>query len=404
MSNPDSPEVIIQDPHDPVQEDEEGQAIDFLDIPYDDDEEGAGPVGVMDNIGTNMNGPVPEHDLGGSFGTDGSSLSGTNGGIGLGGYTGQIPTGPSPRDILANTSLPAAGLSSMGYQQPAFGSPGFGSPGTTMGSAAGTMRPDQVFRSFGGNLPATDGFAAEHVAVASASASGSGPGPMMNGYGYASTGSSKPIEVDEDEGSPDVEVVGESRVAVPAPAPGPSSSGARAREVVWTGSAQGFGYGQPHHPTASSSSTSTIKPEFPTATTSTSTSAGPIDLTDDTVADRYAQPAAPISAPTLDMTDRRPVCIGSIDTQALILYPISLMQKGSGRDELIRVNELRVDQGGEEWLKVKLKFRKGKGVGAQGSTEAGADGMNGPSADSVINIMSCEWAALIASMRAKADG
>lgn len=68
-----------------------------------------------------------------------------------------------------------------------------------------------------------------------------------------------------------------------------------------------------------------------------------------------------------------------------------MMQKGSGRDELIRANELRVDQGGEEWLKVKLKFRKGKGVGAQGSMGAGADGMNGPSADSVINIMSCEF-------------
>jgi hypothetical protein len=205
--------------------------------------------------------------------------------------------------------------------------------------------------------------------------------------------------VNEDEGSPEVEVVGESRVAGPGVGPGyghghASSSipsGVHAQEVVWTGSAQGLGYGHPHHLAGPSSST--IKPEFPVgASTSTSAAAAaaPIDLTDDTVADRYAQPAPPISTPTLDMTDRRPVCIGSIDTQALILYPIPMMQKGSGRDELIRMNELRVDHGGEEWLKVKLKFRKGKGVGAQGSMETGADGMNGPSADTVINIMNCE--------------
>jgi len=390
MSDPDSPEVIIQDPHDPLVEDEEGETMDFLDNPdHDDGAQGGGhPAVLTDEMGMNMDGHLPTHDLGGSFGTDGSSLSGSNGVTGLGGSTAQIPTGPSPRDILASNSFSAAGggpssSSSMtGYLQPTFGSSGFGLPGSGLGT--GTMRPDQVFRPFGGNLPSSNGFAGDV-----ASASNSGSMTMTNGYGHASTGSSKPIEVDEDEGSPEVEVVGESRVAVPTAAPAPVAS-SRAHEAVWTGTAQGFGYGQPYLPAASSSST--IKPEvIPPANPTTSTSAAPIDLTDDTVADRYAQPAAPISAPTLDMTDRRPVCIGSIDTQALILYPISMMQKGSGRDELIRANELRVDQGGEEWLKVKLKFRKGKGVGAQGSMGAGADGMNGPSADSVINIMSCEF-------------
>lgn len=64
---------------------------------------------------------------------------------------------------------------------------------------------------------------------------------------------------------------------------------------------------------------------------STSSSSAAIDLTDDSVAARYAQPQPVMPSPSsrhqLDLTDRRPVCIGSIDTQALILYPISLMQK-----------------------------------------------------------------------------
>lgn len=115
-----------------------------------------------------------------------------------------------------------------------------------------------------------------------------------------------------------------------------------------------------------------------------------IDLTNDDVASRYSQPTEvqPPQPAQLDLTDRRPVCIGSVDTQALILYPISIMQKGSNRDELLRSGDLRVDQGGEEWLKVKLKFRKGKGV-AQAAGAAG-DAGNGQSADTVINIMSCE--------------
>ena len=127
----------------------------------------------------------------------------------------------------------------------------------------------------------------------------------------------------------------------------------------------------------------------PAASSSSSThdnnNGSAIDLTNDDVASRYSQPTN-VQPAQLDMTDRRPVCIGSIDTQALILYPISIMQKGSDRDELVRAGELRVDQGGEEWLKVKLKFRKGKGVGQTPGGDAG----NGQAADTVINIMSCE--------------
>jgi hypothetical protein len=190
----------------------------------------------------------------------------------------------------------------------------------------------------------------------------------------------------QEEGSPEVEVVGESNRSI-----GGGHPGSYSVQRIGPGPVRPLNF-TPYGTYAGPSGSSAARPEQkppPPATTVSRTDVA-IDLTDDDVAARYSMPPAPAQPANLDMSDRRPVCIGSIDTQALILYPISIMQKGSSRDELIRFGELRVDHGGEEWLKVKLKFRKGKGVGTQGTMTPGADGTNGPSADTVINIMSCE--------------
>jgi hypothetical protein len=182
--------------------------------------------------------------------------------------------------------------------------------------------------------------------------------------------------------SPDVEIVGESKPFI-FPTAGPSYHPTQPAGV-------------PYHPT---------NPVYPPEGFQ-APSTGAIDLTNDEFANRYALPAAappptmgqPDSIDSLDLRDRRPVCIGSIDTQALILYPIAIMQKGALRDEMIEGGELRVDLGGEEWLKVKLKFRKGKGIGIQGTQEVGPDGRNGPMADTVINIMNGKSVLQLASL------
>lgn len=69
----------------------------------------------------------------------------------------------------------------------------------------------------------------------------------------------------------------------------------------------------------------------------------------------------------IDLTDapspprqdaRKPLCIGSIDTQALILYPSSLMERSNNTEELVRQRQVRVDTAGDEWLHVKCKWRQ----------------------------------------------
>lgn len=251
----------------------------------------------------------------------------------------------------------------------------------------------------------------------------SAPPYASNGFQQETTASTPAIV---DEGSPDVEVVGETGPTVNS-LPGPSFRadhngqamtfdnqqyapqgsglyGQPGASAFQTGLPTGFrdqsfhsGSGSQLHP-AASQSRYTSTPSVPSAlsvpgpaassSTSNNNNGAAIDLTDEDVASRYSQPTniQPPQPAQLDMTDRRPICIGSIDTQALILYPIPIMQKGSNRDDLIRAGELRVDQGGEEWLKVKLKYRKGKVAGQI----SGAGTENGPSPDTVINIMSCK--------------
>lgn len=96
-----------------------------------------------------------------------------------------------------------------------------------------------------------------------------------------------------------------------------------------------------------------VKPPLPPATTSTA-----IDLTDDT-----SPPPRP-HQPSFDA--KKPICIGSIDTQALILYPSPLMERGNNTEELVRTRQVRTDAQGDEWLHVKCKWRA---RGADGSQE-----------------------------------
>jgi hypothetical protein len=45
---------------------------------------------------------------------------------------------------------------------------------------------------------------------------------------------------------------------------------------------------------------------------------------------------------------------------ALVLYPSALMQKGERTDDLVRTGDVRRTNDGEEWVRVRLKYRKPK--------------------------------------------
>jgi SWI/SNF-related matrix-associated actin-dependent regulator of chromatin subfamily A3 len=90
------------------------------------------------------------------------------------------------------------------------------------------------------------------------------------------------------------------------------------------------------------------KPSLPADTASNANEA--IDLTN---------APSPPSAPSPILYDKgKPLCIGSIDTQALILYPSPLMERGNHTEDLVRTRQVRVDTAGEEWLHVKCKWRQ----------------------------------------------
>jgi hypothetical protein len=78
-----------------------------------------------------------------------------------------------------------------------------------------------------------------------------------------------------------------------------------------------------------------------------------IDLT-------YA-PTPPPSFPSNEQAPRKILCIGSIDTEALIRYPFALMTRGFNTEELVRARQVRVDSAGDEWLHVKCKWRQKSG-------------------------------------------
>lgn len=78
---------------------------------------------------------------------------------------------------------------------------------------------------------------------------------------------------------------------------------------------------------------------------------GAIDLTGDTTPVIFRPPS-----PSPD--ERLPVCIGSIDTQALIMYPLPMLEFNHDTAALVNAREVRVDLGGREFLKVKLKYKK----------------------------------------------
>lgn len=99
-----------------------------------------------------------------------------------------------------------------------------------------------------------------------------------------------------------------------------------------------------------------VKGETKPSTTAPTTSSTAIDLTN--APSPPPQPAAPDA--------RKPICIGSIDTQALILYPSPLMEKGNSTEDLVRSRQVRIDQVGDEWLHVKCKWRA---RGVEGSQE-----------------------------------
>ncbi|KAJ9107742.1 hypothetical protein QFC21_001203 [Naganishia friedmannii] len=71
-----------------------------------------------------------------------------------------------------------------------------------------------------------------------------------------------------------------------------------------------------------------------------------------------AAPPPPSAATHGGHDPRKPICVGSIDTQALILYPTRLMSRGADTEELVRSRQVRVDGAGEEWLHVKCKYRR----------------------------------------------
>jgi hypothetical protein len=73
-----------------------------------------------------------------------------------------------------------------------------------------------------------------------------------------------------------------------------------------------------------------------------------IDLTD--------APSPPPSAPSPPPI--KPLCIGSIDTEALILFPSALTERGVNTEGLVRTRQVMVDAAGEEWLHVKCKWRR----------------------------------------------
>lgn len=118
----------------------------------------------------------------------------------------------------------------------------------------------------------------------------------------------------------------------------------------------------------------------PTANTSqrngpTSTSSGPIDLTNDAESVRYN---APSQAPAIKLDKHKPVCIGSFDTQGLILYPSKIMHKGDNTAEMVQQRKVRVDGGGEEWLKIKIKGPKAKAMGIASGSAVPEAGQVGP--------------------------
>jgi hypothetical protein len=114
-------------------------------------------------------------------------------------------------------------------------------------------------------------------------------------------------------------------------------------------------------------------PKSTLATHIINNSSAPIDLT----TDEPTPPPPPPTYPTVSTTHtrtndrpipspaRQPLCIGSVDSMALILYPTAWMSKGTNVEELIRVGEVRRDQKGDEWLKVRLKFKRAKGTGEE---------------------------------------
>lgn len=62
--------------------------------------------------------------------------------------------------------------------------------------------------------------------------------------------------------------------------------------------------------------------------------------------------------PSPSQDERLPVCIGSIDTQAMIMYPLPMLDLKHDTAALVSAREVRVDLSGREFLKVKLKYRK----------------------------------------------
>ena len=93
---------------------------------------------------------------------------------------------------------------------------------------------------------------------------------------------------------------------------------------------------------------SETKPSLPDNTSNANET---IDLTN-------APTPPPTNASLPPEEERKPLCIGSIDTQALILYPSALMERGNNTEELVRSRQVRVDTSGDEWLHVKCKWRQ----------------------------------------------
>ncbi|KAJ9115870.1 hypothetical protein QFC22_005012 [Naganishia vaughanmartiniae] len=89
-----------------------------------------------------------------------------------------------------------------------------------------------------------------------------------------------------------------------------------------------------------------------------STASTAIDLTNEASPPPSTAPPPSSYTHAAGHDPKKPICVGSIDTQALILYPTRLMSKGADTEELVRTRQVRVDLAGDEWLHVKCKYRR----------------------------------------------